>query len=157
MQVKKRLCFVTNVVSATGWWNTNGCSCTKQDFDSSKLCTLCGYKQDSNAQTNVFEGVPIECYASLKTGFRLGIPYSIPSAASLETFLKAVKSSDIIDAHGHPYLASLIMEKLAKRYSKPFVLTQHNTFIEYNSMFDDMERLNDLVTGKEALKKQRTK
>ncbi len=100
----------------------------------------------------VVDGVNVECYESLNTGFRLGIPYSIPTVTSLETFLKAVKSSKIVHAHGHPYLTSLIAAKLAKRYNKPFVLTQHNTFIEYDSIFDSVERLNDLAVGKETLK-----
>ena len=100
----------------------------------------------------VVDGINVECYESLNTGFRLGIPYSIPTVTSLETFLKAVKSSEIVHAHGHPYLTSLIAAKLAKRYNKPFVLTQHNTFIEYDSIFDSVERLNDLAVGKETLK-----
>jgi glycosyltransferase involved in cell wall biosynthesis len=100
----------------------------------------------------VVNGVKVDCYESLNIGFRLGIPYTIPSVASLKTFLKAVKSSDIVHAHGHPYLTSLIAGKLAKRYSKPFVLTQHNTFIQYDNMFDNIERLNDLLIGKETLK-----
>ncbi len=98
------------------------------------------------------DGVRVECYESLNTGFRLGIPYPIPTIASLETFLKAVKTSKIIHAHGHPYLTSLAAGKLAKRYDKPFVLTQHNTFIEYDSIFNEVERLNDLTIGKETLK-----
>jgi len=100
----------------------------------------------------VVDGIAVQCYESLNTGFRLGIPYSIPTPTSLETFLMAVKSSDIVHAHGHPYLTSLIAAKLAKRYHKPFVLTQHNTFIKYDSMFDNVERLNDLAVGKETLK-----
>ena len=31
-------------------------------------------------------------------------------------------------------------------------MTQHNTFIEYDSIFDSVERLNDLAVGKETLK-----
>jgi len=100
----------------------------------------------------VVDGVSVECYESLNTGFRLGIPYSIPTVTSFPTFLKAVKSSKIVHAHGHPYLTSLIAGKLAKMYSKPFVLTQHNTFIEYNNIFDNIERLNDLTVGKQTLK-----
>ncbi len=100
----------------------------------------------------VVDGVNVECYESLNTGFRLGIPYSIPTVPSFGTFLKAVKSSKIVHAHGHPYLTSLIAAKLAKRYNKPFVLTQHNTFIEYDNIFDKIERLNDLAVGKETLK-----
>jgi len=97
-------------------------------------------------------GVNVECYESLNTGFRLGIPYSIPTIASFPTFLKAVNSCKIIHAHGHPYLTSLAAGKLAKIYAKPFVLTQHNTFIEYNNMFDELERLNDLTVGKQNLR-----
>ena len=98
------------------------------------------------------DGVNVECYESLNTGFRLGIPYSIPTVASFPTFLKAVNSCKIIHAHGHPYLTSLAAGKLAKVYGKPFVLTQHNTFIEYNNMFDEVERLNDLTVGKQNLR-----
>jgi len=100
----------------------------------------------------VVDGVPVECYESLNTGFRLGIPYSIPTVTSLPTFFKAVKSSIIVHAHGHPYLTSLTAAKLSKLYNKPFVLTQHNTFIDYNNIFDHVERLNDLTTGKQNLK-----
>jgi glycosyltransferase involved in cell wall biosynthesis len=98
------------------------------------------------------DGVPVECYSSLNTGFRLGIPYSIPAVTSLPTFLKAVNQSKIVHAHGHPYLTSLAAGRLAKMYSKPFVLTQHNTFIEYNNLFDEVETLNDLTVGKQNLK-----
>ena len=97
------------------------------------------------------DGVPVECYRSLNTGFRLGIPYSIPTVGSFPTFAKRVKSSRIVHAHGHPYLTSLVAGKLAKYYGKPFVLTQHNTFIEYNNFFDQVELLNDLSIGKENL------
>jgi glycosyltransferase involved in cell wall biosynthesis len=103
-------------------------------------------------KTYTMDGIPVQCYESLNTGFRLGIPYSIPTPTSLQTFLKAVNSADIVHAHGHPYLTSLIAAKLAKRYHKPFVLTQHNTFIQYDSIFDDIERLNDLAVGKQTLR-----
>jgi teichuronic acid biosynthesis glycosyltransferase TuaC len=98
------------------------------------------------------DGVNVECYESLNTGFRLGIPYSIPTVASFPTFLKAVNTCKIIHAHGHPYLTSLAAGELAKMYGKPFVLTQHNTFIEYNNIFDEVERLNDLTVGKQNLR-----
>jgi len=95
--------------------------------------------------------VPVECYESLNTGFRLGIPYSIPTVGSFPTFTKSVKNAHIVHAHGHPYLTSLLAGKLAKFYNKPFVLTQHNTFIEYNNIFDQVELLNDLSVGKQNL------
>lgn len=97
------------------------------------------------------DGVPVECYESLNTGFRLGIPYSIPTVPSFPVFVKAVSESNIIHAHGHPYLTSLISGKLAKQYGKPFILTQHNTFIDYNNIFDKVELVNDLAVGKQNL------
>ena len=99
-----------------------------------------------------FNGIRVRCYDSLNIGFRLGIPYVIPSVTSLKTFLELVKSSDLIHAHGHPYLSSLIAAKMAKRYRKPLVLTQHNTFIEYQGIWNTVERLNDVAIGKQALK-----
>ena len=100
-----------------------------------------------------YGGIRVQCYNSLSIGFRLGIPYPIPNVTSYKTFLESVKSSDLIHAHGHPYLSSFIAAKLAKKYSKPLVLTQHNTFIEYeNSFWDHVEWLNDLAIGKQVLK-----
>ncbi len=99
-----------------------------------------------------YKGIPVTCYNSMSLGFRLGIPYPIPNIGSTKTFLENVKAARLIHAHGHPYLSSLIAGKLAKRYHKPFLLTQHNTFIEYNNIFDSVEKLNDLAVGKQILK-----
>jgi glycosyltransferase involved in cell wall biosynthesis len=104
------------------------------------------------AKNYVFDGIKVKCYDSMNIGFRLGIPYAIPHVSSFKTFLETVKSNDLIHVHGHPYLSSLIAAKIAKRYSKPLVLTQHNTFIEYNNIWDTAEKLNDLAVGKQVLK-----
>ncbi|MCW3982505.1 MAG: glycosyltransferase family 4 protein [Candidatus Bathyarchaeota archaeon] len=100
----------------------------------------------------VVDGVPVDCYESLNTGFRLGIPYSIPTVGSFPTFTKAVKNSNIVHAHGHPYLTSLLAGRFAKLYGKPFVLTQHNTFIDYNNIFNEVEKFNDVSVGKQNLR-----
>ena len=105
------------------------------------------------AKNYVFDGIKVRCYDSINIGFRLGIPYAIPQITSLKTFLEAVKSSDLIHVHGHPYLSSLLAAKIAKRYGKPLVLTQHNTFIEYeSSLWDHVEWLNDCAIGRQVLK-----
>jgi glycosyltransferase involved in cell wall biosynthesis len=104
------------------------------------------------ARSYVFDGIKVQCYDSMNIGFRLGIPYAIPHVSSLKTFLETVKSNDLIHVHGHPYLSSFLAAKIAKRYSKPLVLTQHNTFIEYNNIWDTVEKLNDLAIGKQVLK-----
>jgi len=104
------------------------------------------------ARNYVFDGIRVQCYDSMNIGFRLGIPYAIPQVSSLKTFLEAVKSNDLIHVHGHPYLSSFLASKIAKRYGKPLVLTQHNTFIEYDNIWDTAEKLNDLAVGKQVLK-----
>ncbi|MCW3997601.1 MAG: glycosyltransferase family 4 protein [Candidatus Bathyarchaeota archaeon] len=97
-------------------------------------------------------GINVQTYNSFNIGFRLGIPYPIPNFSSYKTFKETIKSSDLIHAHGHPYLSSLVAARLAKKYSKPLVVTQHNTFIQYNALWNAFERLNDLTVGKEILK-----
>jgi glycosyltransferase involved in cell wall biosynthesis len=99
------------------------------------------------------DGISIQCYDSLNFGFGLGIPYTIPNVSSYGTFLEAVQSSDLVHVHGHPYLSSLVAAKIAKRQGKPVVLTQHNTFIKYESrVWEHAERLNDGLVGKRVLR-----
>ena len=102
-----------------------------------------------------YDGISVHCYDALNIGFRLGIPYPIPNVTSIDTFLKAIKSSDLIHAHGHPYLSSLAAAKLAKRYGKPFLLTQHNTFINYDGVWDMVEKANDAAVGKQTIREAR--
>jgi glycosyltransferase involved in cell wall biosynthesis len=109
--------------------------------------------RNSTEKNYVYDGIKVRCYDSMNLGFRLGIPYAIPQITSLKTFLESIKSSDLIHVHGHPYPSSLIAAKIAKRYSKPLVLTQHNTFIAYAGIvWDHLEWLNDYAIGKQVLK-----
>ncbi|MCL1971029.1 MAG: glycosyltransferase family 4 protein [Candidatus Bathyarchaeota archaeon] len=100
----------------------------------------------------VIGGLSVECFESMNLGFRLGIPYPIPSVSSLPLFVKNIRNCDIVHAHGHPYLSSFLAAKLARFYGKPFVLTQHNTFIDYANVFNHVERANDLIVGRETLR-----
>src|SRR3972149_11426192 len=105
------------------------------------------------AKSYVVDGIRVRCYDSLNAAFDLGIPYPTPRINSFKTFLETVNESDLVHVHGHPYLYSLIAAKLAKFYGKPVVLTQHNTFIAYESGFwDHIEWLNDAAVGKQVLK-----
>jgi glycosyltransferase involved in cell wall biosynthesis len=149
---KKRLCVVTNIyLPQVGGIQTVVYEQTrrlmKRDYEPYVVTN-----RINTPKSYFVEGVRVDCYESLNTGYRLGIPYTIPSVASLDTFLSAIRSADIVHAHGHPYLTSLIAGKLAKHYNKPFVLTQHNTFIKYDNMFETVEQLNDLSVGKATLK-----
>ncbi len=100
------------------------------------------------------KGVKVCCYGSLNAAFGLGIPYPIPQINCFEPFYKLINQATLIHVHGHPYLSSLYAVKLAGLLGKPVVLTQHNTFIEYESgLWDHVEWLNDATVGKQVIKR----
>jgi glycosyltransferase involved in cell wall biosynthesis len=104
-------------------------------------------------QTYNVEGIKVHCYDSLNAAFGLGIPYPIPQVNFFEPFYKLVNQSNLVHVHGHPYLSSLYAVKLAKFLGKPVVLTQHNTFIGYESaLWDHVEWLNDAAVGKQVIR-----
>ncbi len=99
------------------------------------------------------EDINVQCYDSLNAAFGIGIPYPLPHVNFFELFYKQINQSDLVHVHGHPYLSSLYASKLAKFLGKPVVLTQHNTFIAYESaLWDHVEWLNDATVGKQVIK-----
>ncbi|MEM2280859.1 MAG: glycosyltransferase family 4 protein [Candidatus Bathyarchaeia archaeon] len=100
----------------------------------------------------LYDGIEVHCFPALKIGFGQGIPYIAPKPDGYRIFLKYIKDSDIVHVHGHPYLSSLLAVKVAKKCSKPLVLTQHNTFIKYGGLWDFAERLNDFLVGSRVLR-----
>src|SRR4030042_1394354 len=123
-------------------------------YEQGKRLMRCGFdvtvltSRMDTAESYVVDGIKVRCYDSLNAAFGLGIPYPIPQINSFKPFLKCVNASNLIHVHGHPYLSSLIAAKLAKRHDKPVVLTQHNTFIEYESSFwDHIEWFNETTVA----------
>ena len=149
----KRLCIVTHTYLP----HVGGIE--RVVYEQSKRLSAKGFKpfivtsRMNTDKSYIIEGIQVHCYDSVNFAFDLGIPYAVPNISSLGTFIKSVQSSNIIHVHGHPYLSSLFAARIAKRYGKPVVLTQHNTFIEYeNSIWEYAERFNDTVVGKQVLK-----
>jgi glycosyltransferase involved in cell wall biosynthesis len=105
------------------------------------------------AESYIVDGIKVRCYDSLNAAFGLGIPYPIPQINSFKPFYKRVNQSDLVHVHGHPYLSSLYAAIVAKFTHKPIVLTQHNTFIEYEGWrWDHVEWLNDATIGKQVIR-----
>jgi glycosyltransferase involved in cell wall biosynthesis len=99
------------------------------------------------------DGIRVHCYDSMNVAFGIGIPYPLPQVNFFEPFYKLVNRSNLVHVHGHPYLSSLYAAKLAKFLGKPVVLSQHNTFIGYESaLWDHVEWLNDATVGKQVIK-----
>jgi len=98
------------------------------------------------------EGIHIIPYPILSLAERVGLPYPVPLFKVYEIFAEVISKCDIVHVHGHPYISSYIACKIAKKYRKPLILTQHNTFIDFQSWLNTVEHLNDRVVGRSVLK-----
>jgi glycosyltransferase involved in cell wall biosynthesis len=103
--------------------------------------------------TNPLPGITIYHYPALNVAEQLGVPYPVVSFHAYKLFLNIIKNCDLVHAHGHVYLSSFLAGIVAKQCKKPFIVTQHNTYIDYKSVLNLFENLNDFTVGKSVLKK----
>ena len=130
----------------------------KVSYEQSKRLTESGYEIDvltskiKGQNEHPAKGIRVFAYPSLKLAERFGVPYPILTVKAYKKFAKVIKKCDLVHAHGHVYMSSYLAGKIAKKYKKPFIVTQHNTFIDYKSWLNTLEHLNDLTIGKSILK-----
>ena len=98
------------------------------------------------------ERIRVFSYPSLNVVERFGIPYPILSFKAYKCFADVVEKCDIVHAHGHAYMSSYMACRVAKKYRKPFIVTQHNTFIDYQSWLNIVEHVNDWTVGRTVLR-----
>ncbi|MCW4023223.1 MAG: glycosyltransferase family 4 protein [archaeon] len=131
----------------------------KVSYEQSKRLTKAGYEFDvltskTKGQTrNPIKGINVYPYPSLKFADRFGVPYPILTVNAYKLFAKTIRNCDLVHAHGHVYMSSCLAGMLAKKYNKPFIVTQHNTYIDYKSWLNTAENLNDVIIGKSVLKR----
>jgi glycosyltransferase involved in cell wall biosynthesis len=130
----------------------------KVSYEQSKRLTQSGYQIDvltskmKGRNEYPAKGIRVFHYSPLNLAERIGVPYPILSVKAYRTFAEVIKKCDLVHAHGHVYMPSYLAGMVAKKYKKPFILTQHNTFIDYRSWLNILEHLNDLTIGKAVLK-----
>jgi glycosyltransferase involved in cell wall biosynthesis len=98
------------------------------------------------------EGIRVFPYPVLSLAERVGLPYPVPLFKAYRIFTEVIRKCDIVHVHGHPYISSYLACKIAKKYKKPLILTQHNTFIDFQSWLNIVENLNDWVVGSMVLR-----
>jgi len=131
----------------------------KVSYEQSKKLTEAGYEFDvltskTKGQTrDPTKGIRVFAYPSLKFADRFGVPYPILTVNSYKLFAKTIRNCDLVHAHGHVYMSSCLAGIFAKKYNKPFIVTQHNTYIDYKSWLNTVEKLNDIIIGKSVLKR----
>ena len=130
----------------------------KVSYEQSKRLTKAGYEFDvltskiKGQNSHPEKGIRVFAYPSLKIAERFGVPYPILTVKAYKQFAQVIKNCDLVHAHGHVYMSSYLAGKLAKKYKKPFILTQHNTWIDYKSVLNTIENINDWTIGKPVLK-----
>ena len=130
----------------------------KVSYEQSKRLTQSGYEIDvltskiKGQNERPAKGIRVFAYPTLNLAERIGVPYPVLSFKAYRNFVQVIKKCDLVHAHGHVYMSSYMAGKVAKKYKKPFIVTQHNTFIDYQSILNILEHLNDLTVGKSVLK-----
>ena len=130
----------------------------KVSYEQSKRLTESGYEID--VLTSKIRGqnerpakrIRVFPYSNLSLAERIGVPYPVLSFKAYRKFVQVIKNCDLVHAHGHVYMSSYLAGIVAKKYKKPFIVTQHNTFIDYQSILNMLEHLNDFTIGKSVLK-----
>ncbi len=130
----------------------------KVSYEQSKRLTQSGYEIDvltsKNKEQNEqpAKGIKVFPYSTLNLAEKIGVPYPVLYFEAYRKFVQLIKNCDLVHAHGHVYMSSYLAGKVAKKYKKPFIVTQHNTFIDYRSFLNMLEHLNDCIIGKSVLK-----
>jgi len=99
------------------------------------------------------DGIDVIRVPALNIFENYGVPYPIFYPTVLSKTLKSIISNfDIVHAHGHPYLSSYLAGKVATKNKKQFVVTIHNSFIDYKfKLFNILEKLNDKFISRYTL------
>ena len=130
----------------------------KVSYEQSSRLAESGYKFDvltSKVKGQIehpAKGIRVFPYSGLKLAEGFGVPYPILTVKAYKQFAQVIRNCDLVHAHGHVYMSSYLAGKLAKKYKKPFIVTQHNTWIDYKSWLNTMENMNDQTIGKSVLK-----
>jgi len=147
------------ILIVTHYWKPHGGGIEAVSHEQAKRLIEKGHKvsivssrigdESENEIVDRINIIRVKAFNSLE---RLGVPYPFFSTKLFKVLKTEIKKSDIVHAHGHPYTSSLFAGIFAKRYKKPFILTQHNTFIKYPFPWNIFERLNDIFIGRKTLR-----
>jgi phosphatidylinositol alpha-1,6-mannosyltransferase len=82
---------------------------------------------------------------------RRGIPYPVFSPGLVAQAWEALRWADVALVHGHTFLASAVVARLARPLGVPVVALQHNTFIAYGPPWENVQRAADALLGAPTL------
>lgn len=83
---------------------------------------------------------------------RAGIPFPLFSPQLVAVLNRLIPQQDIVLAHGHVYLPSVVAAALCRLHGKPLVLFQHSPFIRYPLPWSAVEYAADQLLGAPVLR-----
>jgi glycosyltransferase involved in cell wall biosynthesis len=105
---------------------------------------------EGDADTETRDGVAVRRVRALNTlETKLGVPVPLVGG-ELERVIEEF-NPDVVIAHGHAYITSWRASRAAKRLRVPFVVVQHNPFVEYPLILEAVERIVDASLGRRVL------
>ena len=81
----------------------------------------------------------------------ISVPVPIPSPGFRRRLTTCAADSDVVVAHGHVYPTSLAAMVAARRANRPFVVVQHNPWVDYAQPLATLERCADRLIGRTLL------
>jgi D-inositol-3-phosphate glycosyltransferase len=85
----------------------------------------------------------------------VAVPVPIPAPGLTRALVAAARRADVVIAHGHVYPTSVCALVAARRTARPFVLVQHNPWVDYPTPIEMVERAADLAIGRRVIRAAR--
>ncbi len=105
---------------------------------------------EGDSSVELHDGVEVRRVRALNTlEKRLGVPVPVVG----RTFERVIEEFDpeLVIAHGHAYITSWRASRAAKRLGVPFIVVQHNPFVEYPMPLETIEHAVDATLGRSVL------
>ncbi len=105
---------------------------------------------DGDDEVEFRDGVEVRRVRALNTlEEKLGVPVPLVSR-ELERTVEDWRP-EVVVAHGHAYITSWRACRAARRLQVPFVVVQHNPFVEYPQPLETVEHVVDATLGRKVL------
>lgn len=81
----------------------------------------------------------------------ISLPVPVPAPGLRRRLTSSAAAADVVVAHGHTYPTSLAAMRAARRADRPFVVVQHNPWVDYPQPLAALERGADRTVGRSVL------
>ena len=81
----------------------------------------------------------------------ISLPVPIPAPGFGRRLAASAATADVVVAHGHVYPTSMCAWRAARRAGRPFVVVQHNPWVDYPFPLATIERAADRTIGRTLL------